>query len=242
MFFIGYVSEVSSLGGQSNNVRRDDLTGRNRVIKKNMKKKFFAGLAVGIMLFGMAGAASATTMTNNLNDVVAAGGISVAIPGAEYSTITSIADPFGGTIGLSSSMTHYKVGSSWSTWASTYGDPSGLDILYSNSANSVTFTFAPDLVEDFGFELEPNPFSVINFTLGLSDGSTLSQDVNGSAGALAFGFTGGDVSWLTISGGSDFAVGRLKMDTAPPVPEPATILLMGTGLAGLLGARRKKKT
>ncbi len=33
----------------------------------------------------------------------------------------------------------------------------------------------------------------------------------------------------------------LGADPASPVSEPATMLLMGTGLAGFIGARRKKK-
>ena len=198
-------------------------------------------LAAGLMLIGAVGLANATTMTNDLNDVIAAGGVGVTIPGAEFSSHSAIADPFGGVITFSSPMEHRIVGSSWATWSSTYGDPTGLDLLYSGfGVTSITMNFAPDTVKDFGFELEPNQFSTFFFTLGLDDGSTMTQAVDGLAGALAFGFTGGDVSWLAIFGQDDFSIGRLTMDSAP-VPEPSTILLLAGGLAGLAVLRRRQK-
>ncbi len=205
-------------------------------------KKFLVFLCAVVMVLVLVGSAMATVMTSDLQDIWDAGGITIDLPGHDFDTFTSIADPFGGKIDFDHYMSHYTVGSTWSTWSDTYGDPTGLEILYSSS-NTLRMDFTPGDVYAFGFELEPNPFDTISFTLGLDDGSVLTQDVYGSAGALAFGFTGGSVDWLSISGGSDFAIGRLTIATSAatsaPVPEPATILLLGSGLIGMAGYGRR---
>ena len=47
-------------------------------------------------------------------------------------------------------------------------------------------------------------------------------------------------TWTAASSPVDIGV-RIKGDPAAPVPEPATMLLFGTGLIGLVGSRLRKK-
>jgi hypothetical protein len=195
-------------------------------------KKFT--IMIAVVLLAMAGSASAITWAGSMADIYAAGGLDVVLPGAEYDIYSSIADPFGGTIDFTGDVEHYVVGSSWATWSHGYQGP----ILYTMGATSVMLTFdAP--VSAFGFYAEPNPFDYFDITLGLSDGSTSTKSVYGYEGAEFFGFTDGAIDWLEISCGVDFAFGEMVM-AKDVIPEPATLTLLGLGLAGLGFLRRKR--
>lgn len=113
----------------------------------------------------------------------------------------------------------------------------------------ITITFATGVTE-LGFFARPNfagP-SGFQFTFTAFNGATALNTFNvgtsGATGNLFLGVraTGGDViTSLTVTHTiPDFAIGPVSFGNASPepIPEPATIVLLSTGLAGVVARRR----
>jgi len=129
-----------------------------------------------------------------------------------------------------------SIGDGWATWSGGYTG----QVLADYSSTSVTYTLGQS-VKGFGLFVEPDPFSLIDITLTTSDGSSLTQAVQGEAGAQFFGWTGGGIASFTLSSSTDFAAGDVF--SVAGVPEPAAWAMMLVGFGGLgaalRGSRRK---
>jgi len=144
--------------------------------------------------------------------------------------VSDVPSPLGGDVTFSPDLSHRKIGTGWATWSHGYTG----DVYYSNGATSITLGLPADTAA-FLFYAEPNPFAVFTITATANDGTLLSVDVDGFAGANGYGFytTATALTSITVSSSIDFAVGEFGIAKGV-IPETSTVV-SGAVLAGLLG-------
>lgn len=162
---------------------------------------------------------------------------------------------------LSSELTAGTVGNNWATWGSAPDAEESaprVGMLFGSSSWTLTLSEA---VGTFGVEVEPNNFSVFEFTLNFFQNATqigsITRSVDGSAGSRLFAgsATGGQfITSVTMTSGdsSGFAAAQFRVAEvtqfrggggSTAVPEPASAvmnLVVGLGLYGAVARRRRR--
>lgn len=203
-----------------------------------MYKLGFAALIASTMISGAAQAASVTYDSLSAWQA-AAGPYSNDIHyGANRTDISGLTLDDGTQLSFGSPINIRNINNGWGSWSGGYTG----QVLFTES-QSFTINF-DTAIDGFGFFIESNMLAMHNFTLALSDGSTVSGSYHGDSGAGFLGFIGSGVTSATITGTDFFAVGDFyvaKPVSVDAVPEPASWALMigGFGLVG--GALRRRK-
>ena len=129
----------------------------------------------------------------------------------------------------------------------------GDELLWTNSPGQgpLTFDFATP-ISGIGAQIEADFFGAFTAQICDQNGNCFQEDGNGQPtedGSAIFiglandpGITSITISLLNAQGDpADFAINQLDITTGgAPVPEPSSLLLLGSGLAGAAGAMRRK--
>ncbi|GET39697.1 PEP-CTERM sorting domain-containing protein [Microseira wollei] len=173
----------------------------------------------------------------------------VAVPNGDeplFSNLSSLSSPLG-TLSFSSPVNKRGIGNGWATWSNGYTG----EVYFNNGSTTTTITL-PSLIGAFDLYVEPNLFSLFEIKITAIGGTTttLSQFVNGFAGAKYFGFyatDGEQISSITITDKSGsaggFAFGQMYLaQQIQAVPEPASVLgLLAVGAIGAAAKLQRKQ-
>lgn len=201
-----------------------------------MKKKLLAGLITGLAFCGFTHTASAATLT--FDDIGVSGNytpesnIGFTYNGFSFSLNTSVID-------LSSNGSWAQTGPAYSGNYAALNNWHG-DIIVTKDGGGI-FSFQ-DLYIRSWYNSTNTSSASINGYLNNSSAGEVRFTMTNSWQNIQANFTA--IDELHIKGGNNFLMDNITVNSTStsPVPEPTTMLLFGTGVAGLAAVGRKKRS